>query len=223
MKKTLSMFIVFAMIVSALAVSAFAADYEVDIASQSDAVEFTAAGYQSNIFLFNYTDVKSIGEVDFSKYDSVVIKYSYDGDNERGGLTAAQAFEQTTGDCIIGFTAGDTCFGYADVVNQEAVDSAIAFGTMEYNAGSWAGATRTMTIDISDVDYNGVTKMSVNNPWGTQVVVSAVTFVEAGAAGEDVEDEDDDNPETGDAAIVAIVAVATVALAGVVVSKKVRA
>ena len=219
MKKTLSMIIVCIMIVSTLAVSVFAADYAVDIASCSDAVEFAAAGYTSKIFMFNYSDVKSIGEVDFSKYDSVVIEYSYDGDNMRTDVnkTPAQCFEDAAGKCIIGFTAGDKCFGYADVVNQDAVDSAIAYGEMVCNAGSWAGATRTMTLDISDVDYNGVTKMSVNNPWGTQVVISAVTFLEAGSTG------NEGSPDTGDAFIVVVAATAMIALAGVVVSKKVRA
>ena len=133
------------------------------------------AGYNGPILKVGYDNIFSFGEVNLGQYSKIIIEYSYDGDNTRGdGKTPEQCFTDAAVAPIIGFTALDKCFGYANVVNQDAIDNGVKT-EMVYTPGSWAGAPRTA--EIETVMYNGPVYLSVFNPWGTEVVISSVTFV----------------------------------------------
>ena len=133
------------------------------------------AGYNAPILKVGYEKIFNFGEVNLGQYSKIIIEYSYDGDNTRGdGRTPEQCFTDAAVTPIIGFTALDKCFGYANVVNQDAIDNGVKT-ELVYTSGSWAGATRTAEIDT--VMYSGVVYLSVFNPWGTEVVISSVTFV----------------------------------------------
>lgn len=85
--------------------------------------------------------------------------------------------------------------------------------------GFWADGQRPVEIAI-DTDYNGeviITKDEANH----MMAIDAITFVGEAEGGETPSTPS--NPETGDSFVVAVVTVAMIALAGVVVSKKVRA
>ena len=81
-------------------------------------------------------------------------------------------------DCpIIGFNALDKCFGYANVTNQDAIDSGI-YTEIPYTTGNWAAATRTATIEIpANIGYNGPCYLSAYNPWGRTIAVASITLV----------------------------------------------
>ena len=135
------------------------------------------AGYNAPILKVGYDNIFSFGEVNLGQYSKIIIEYSYDGDNTRGdGRTPEQCFTDASVAPIIGFTALEKCFGYANVVNQDAIDNGVKT-EMVYTAGSWAGATRTA--EVPTVAYNGPVYLSVFNPWGTEVVISSITFVAA--------------------------------------------
>lgn len=81
----------------------------------------------------------------------------------------------------------------------------------------WAQGQRTVEVAINS-DYNGelfITKDDASN----QMAIDAITLLGDGEAAP----ETPSNPETGDTFVVAVVTVSMIALAGVVVSKKVRA
>ena len=81
----------------------------------------------------------------------------------------------------------------------------------------WAEGQRNVEIAINS-DYNGelfITKDQTNH----MMAIDAITFLTEGEAAPEVPS----NPETGDTFVVAVVTVSMIALAGVVVSKKVRA
>ena len=81
----------------------------------------------------------------------------------------------------------------------------------------WAQGQRTVEVAINS-DYNGelfITKDDASN----QMAIDAITLLSDGEAAP----EAPSNPETGDTFVVAVVTVSMIALAGVVVSKKVRA
>ena len=135
-----------------------------------------AAGYSTPIIKLGYNGVSALGDLDLTAYNTITIKYSYDGDNTRGdGRTPEQCFTDSSVTPIIGFTAIEKCFGYANVVNQDAIDVGI-YTEIELSSGCWAGATRTAVIDISDLEYNGPCYLTVFNPWGTEIVVSEIVL-----------------------------------------------
>ena len=81
----------------------------------------------------------------------------------------------------------------------------------------WALGQRNVEIAIN-TDYNGeviITKDETNH----MMAIDAITFLAEGEAAP----EAPSNPETGDTFVVAVVTVSMIALAGVVVSKKIRA
>ncbi|MBE6585844.1 MAG: hypothetical protein E7645_04865 [Ruminococcaceae bacterium] len=151
-------------------------NWVVDLSTIEGNSKFPEAGYgDASILKVGYNNIFSFGEVNLGQYSKIIIEYSYDGDNTRGdGRTPEQCFTDAAVTPIIGFTALDKCFGYADQVNQDAIDNGVK-AEMVYTPGSWAGATRTAEIDT--VMYSGVVYLTVFNPWGTEVVVSSVTFV----------------------------------------------
>lgn len=151
-------------------------NWVVDLSTIEGNSKFPEAGYgDAPILNVQYESIFYFGEVNLGQYSKIIIEYSYDGDNPRGdGKTPEQCFTDCSVAPIIGFTALDKCFGYANVVNQDAIDSGIKT-EMVYTPGSWAGATRTA--EIETVMYNGPVYLTVFNPWGTGVVISSVTFV----------------------------------------------
>ena len=134
-------------------------------------------GYDCPIVEIGYNEVYLLGDIDLSQYSEIIIKYSYDGDSPN---VTDRTPEQCWADCghapIIGFTSINKCFGYANVTNQDAIDAGV-YADMPHTPGNWAAATRTATIDISNVDYNGPCYLSAYNPWGRTIAVASIVLV----------------------------------------------
>ena len=81
----------------------------------------------------------------------------------------------------------------------------------------WAQGQRTVEVAINS-EYNGELFITKDDPTN-QMAIDAITLLSDGEAAP----ETPSNPETGDTFVVAVVTVSMIALAGVVVSKKVRA
>ncbi len=133
-------------------------------------------GYDCPIIDIAYDQVYLVGEFDLNNYSQIIIEYSYDGDT-----TTDRTPEQCWTDCsrapIIGFTALNKCFGFANVVNQDAIDLGI-YTEMPYTPGNWAAATRTAVIDIPvGIGYSGPCYLSAFNPWGRTIAVASITLV----------------------------------------------
>ena len=78
---------------------------------------------------------------------------------------------------IIGFTALNKSFGYANVTNQDAIDSGI-YTDLPYTSGTWAAACRTAVIEVPEnIGYNGPCYFSAYNPWFREIAVSSITLV----------------------------------------------
>ncbi len=135
-------------------------------------------GYDCPIIDIGYDQVYLVGEFDLNNYSQIIIEYSYDGDTPN---VTDRTPEQCWTDCgrypIIGFTALNKCFGYANVVNQDAIELGI-YTEMTYTPGNWAAATRTAVIDIPvGIGYSGPCYLSALNPWGRGIAVVSITLV----------------------------------------------
>ncbi len=135
-------------------------------------------GYDCPIIDIGYDQVYLVGEFDLNNYSQIIIEYSYDGDTPN---VTDRTPEQCWTDCgrypIIGFTALNKCFGYANVVNQDAINNGI-YTEMTYTPGNWAAATRTAVIDIPvGIGYSGPCYLSALNPWGRGIAVVSITLV----------------------------------------------
>lgn len=199
MKKIISLFVVAMMLVSAM-VMVVSADTSVDVPNLPASSDFSPAGYEANVLHIGANgDSKSIGTWDLSGVTAIKISYGTDH-------TVATIAEN-------------------NVYVQDAEGNTIGQAKLEQPYIFWAQGQRIVEVAI-DSDYNGEIFITKDDPQN-QMAIDAITFVGEATGGETGgeadDDADKDNPETGDAAIVAIVAVATIALAGVAVSKKVRA
>jgi hypothetical protein len=135
------------------------------------------AGFNAPLLQIGYQQIFALGEIDLTQYAHIIMEYSYDGDNPRGGKTAEQSFTDAAHTPIIGLTALEKPFGYADVVNQDAIEQGV-YVEMPYSPGMWSGAIRTATIDLpAEIDYNGPCYVSAFNPWDTAVVVLSITLI----------------------------------------------
>ncbi len=133
-------------------------------------------GYNGPILNIGYDNVYLVGEFDLNQYAQIIIEYSYDGDT----VLDKPVIEEWT-NCdrapIIGFTALNKCFGYANVTNQDAIDLGV-YTDLVYTPGCWAAATRTATIEIPEnIGYNGPCYVSAYNPWNREIAIASITLV----------------------------------------------
>ena len=150
----------------------------IDIASVEGYKESNNYGYNCPIIDIGYNEVYLLGNFDLNQYSQIIIEYSYDGDSPNvTDRTPEQCWTDAGHAPIIGFTALNKCFGYADVTNQDAIDSGI-YTEIPYTTGNWAAATRTATIEIPEnIGYNGPCYLSAYNPWGRTIAVASITLV----------------------------------------------
>ena len=198
MKKFLAVAISLMMVLS---LSAFAANLEIDIDSlATDATPWVGVHNGANfdgitIQIMSAHHITPLGEIDLSKYSKVIVEYG---------------------------TGADATYTSADKVNfTDADGNVLASFTPSDSTGHWGLAKRTTEIDLSGVDYNGVVKIAYGSG-SPNMSVSAITFVEAGAAGDaPAAPETPDNPATSDVAF-GVIAAVVLSFAGAVVCKKVR-
>ena len=135
-------------------------------------------GYDCPIIDIGYNEVYLLGNFDLNQYSQIIIEYSYDGDSPNvTDRTPEQCWTDAGHAPIIGFTALDKCFGYANVTNQDAINNGI-YTEIPYTTGNWAAATRTATIEIPEnIGYNGPCYLSAYNPWGRTIAVASITLV----------------------------------------------
>ncbi len=150
----------------------------IDIASVEGYKASNNYGYDCPIIDIGYNEVYLLGNFDLNQYSQIIIEYSYDGDSPNvTDRTPEQCWTDAGHAPIIGFTALDKCFGYADVTNQDAIDNGI-YTEIPYTTGNWAAATRTATIEIPEnIGYNGPCYLSAYNPWGRTIAVVSITLV----------------------------------------------
>ena len=132
-------------------------------------------GYDCPILQIGYNNVFLLGDIDLSKYSQIIIKYSYDGDT-----VVDKPVDQEWAQCgrapIIGITTINKCFGYANVTNQDAIDAGF-YTDLPHTSGSWAAATRTAVVDLTNVTYSGPCYVSAYNPWNREIAVVSVELV----------------------------------------------
>lgn len=150
----------------------------IDIASVEGYKASNNYGYNCPIIDIGYNEVYLLGNFDLNQYSQIIIEYSYDGDSPNvTDRTPEQCWTDAGHAPIIGFTALDKCFGYANVTNQDAIDNGI-YTEIPYTTGNWAAATRTATIEIPEnIGYNGPCYLSAYNPWGRTIAVASITLV----------------------------------------------
>ena len=134
-------------------------------------------GYNGPILNIGYDNVFLVGEFDLNQYSQIIIEYSYDGDT----VVENKPVEQNWTECgrapIIGFTALNKSFGYANVTNQDAIDNGI-YVDMPHTPGNWSAATRTATIEVPEnIGYSGPCYISAYNPWFREIAIVSITLV----------------------------------------------
>ena len=134
-------------------------------------------GYDGPILNIGYDNVFLVGEFDLNQYSQIIIEYSYDGDT----VVENKPVEQNWTECgrapIIGFTALNKSFGYANVTNQDAIDNGI-YVDMPHTPGNWSAATRTATIEVPEnIGYSGPCYISAYNPWFREIAIVSITLV----------------------------------------------
>ena len=134
-------------------------------------------GYDCPILNIGYDNVYLVGEFDLNQYSQIIIEYSYDGDTVVEGKPVEQNWAECGRTPIIGFTALNKSFGFANVTNQDAIDAGI-YTDLVYTSGTWAAATRTATIEIPEnIGYNGPCYISAYNPWFREIAIASITLV----------------------------------------------
>ena len=145
--------------------------WTVDISSMSDQKAYKpdgAAGgiYQPYMYLeIGYTAY--LGKVDLSKYSRVEIVYTCDGSE-----ITKDRFEASSS-LAIGLKNEDSSYGYD---RQDNFSGDLAHTDMVFVDRSWAVGARTATVDLSSVDYNGDTWLTVHNPYGTFIAILEIRF-----------------------------------------------
>lgn len=227
MKKLVSIVVVVAMCL-ALSLTAFAA--EVDLAAIGGKQEYNPHGYPDAYgVMLGYGNKVALGEYNLADYEAVVITYATDL-----GFIA----EQDSMPCSAFFAICDAevNVGYADSgIQNEANILAKADAEDAYIANeagvNWGKGERTVTIDLTDVSYNGNVWLSHYNSTGNEALVVGIEFVEAGAGTDTDIDTDTDtdagkepeqNAPTGDVNVVFAVVAAALVLT-VICKKKIFA
>ncbi len=148
----------------------------IDLSTIEGYMDTNNYGYEGPVLNIGYDKIFLVGEFDLNNYSQIIIEYSYDGDTVTD-RTPEECFTQCDRTPIIGFTALNKCFGYANVTNQDAIDNGI-HTEMVYTPGSWAAATRTAVIEIPvGIGYSGPCYLSAYNPWGREIAVASITLV----------------------------------------------
>lgn len=223
MKKLVSIVVVVAMCL-ALSLTAFAA--EVDLAAIGGKQEYNPHGYPDAYgVMLGYGNKVALGEYNLADYEAVVITYATDL-----GFIA----EQDSMPCSAFFAICDAevNVGYADSgIQNEANILAKADAEDAYIANeagvNWGKGERTVTIDLTDVSYNGNVWLSHYNSTGNEALVVGIEFVEAGAGTDtdtdtDAGEEPEQNAPTGDVNVVFAVVAAALVLT-VICKKKIFA
>ncbi len=218
MKKIVALLTVAVMMFSLVSVVS-AADFDYDIASNEGSKMFEAAGYTGKVFqMTNFGQTVNLGKIDLTKYSKVIISYGADG----GATFDGKDFVALASGAVQGENGTDTTDAkvYAKCV-------------LESNTSGWLSGQRTAeaAINVADFTADSDVILAINIDQGEDtradgIAIDEITFVEgtpAATPGDGEGSTDDKNPATADVAVVAIAAVATIALAGVVVSKKVKA
>lgn len=219
MKKIVALMMVVVMMFSIASVVS-AADYDVDITKVEGATEFKPAGYTTKILqLGNYGHKFNLGKIDLTKYSKVIISYGADG----GATFDGKDFVAIAS-------------GALQNEDETATDAKIfAKGVLEPSSTGWVGGQREVEATISVADFTAGSDVYLtmfmdrgSDGRADGIAIDEITFVGGNPGSETIPGSgegstDDKNPATSDAAVVAIVAVAAFALAGVVVSKKVKA
>ncbi|MBE6585843.1 MAG: discoidin domain-containing protein, partial [Ruminococcaceae bacterium] len=134
-------------------------------------------GYDCPVLTIGYDKVFFMGDIDLNKYAQIIIEYSYDGDTVVEGKPVEQNWAECGRAPIIGFTALNKSFGFANVTNQDAIDNGI-YTDLPHTPGTWAAASRTAVIEIPEnIGYNGPCYLSAYNPWFREIAVSSITLV----------------------------------------------
>ncbi len=134
-------------------------------------------GYDCPILTIGYDKVFFVGDIDLNQYSQIIIEYSYDGDTVVEGKPVEQNWTECGRTPIIGFTALNKSFGFANITNQDAIDNGI-YTDLPYTPGTWAAASRTAVIEIPEnIGYNGPCYLSAYNPWFREIAVSSITLV----------------------------------------------
>lgn len=155
-------------------------DLVIDIATLEGAVEFGAAGYTGKVLqLFNYGNSVKLGDIDLSKYSSVVITYGCDG-----GATLGD-----TG-CELVLTQNGPVANADNSAKDDAI--VIASGKLTNPTAGWAGGSRECVIAL-DTDYNGPVYLCHKMGEGNGIAVDSIKFI-AKTASEGGEDTPDDQP-----------------------------
>lgn len=162
------------------------------------AIDSRLSNVDATIVLMNYGNYILIAkDFDFSKYSSVTITYSSDrpalAGHEIGFLSEAVAF------------GGGDNNAYPKVTDGRLIVSApLSSGTADLNA------PRTVTIDLSNVDYKGDVFISHYMATTDAIVVTDITFTLAESS----------NPDTGDTTLAVLGSLIIVALMAAVVYKR---
>ena len=185
--------ILVAMMLVACMAMAVAAATSVDVANLPDASAFTEAGYKSG-------NILHIGA---------------NGDTKSMGTWNLAGITKIV--ISYGTDPNEASIATHNVYIKDAAGNVLGQALLTQPGLFWKDGQRNVEIAINS-DYNGelfITKDATTH----QMAIDAITLLGDGEAAP----EAPSNPETGDTFVVAVVTVSMIALAGVVVSKKVRA
>ncbi len=144
-------------------------DLVIDIASLEGAVEFGAAGYTGKVLQFmNYGLAVKLGDIDLSKYSSVVITYGSDGGAKLGDAGSQLVLTKN-----------------GPVSNEDNSDKAdveiIASGALTNPMSGWYSGSRKCEIAL-DTDYNGPVYLCHKMKSSDGIAVDSIKFIAKGSS-----------------------------------------
>lgn len=107
----------------------------------------------------NYGTVLGLGNLNFGYFEKVEIKYCSDGSAMSGDAGSAFCFTDST---VPVWNINDP--------------QILAYGNMTNAQGAWRDDVRACSIDLSNVDYEGDTYLSIFMPDGNGVDILSITF-----------------------------------------------
>ncbi len=137
---------------------------EYDIEANEASVEFSAAGYPGKVFqLFNYDNHILLGDLDLSKYESMIVVYGSDGGAMLGDVGSEMLL-----------TANGAIYDN----NKTPVEGAevLASAPLSNPTAAWYAGDREVVINI-DSDYNGPVYLCHKMGGSDGVAVSAIILV----------------------------------------------
>ncbi len=196
-------------------------DVNFDLAAMGGTADYLAHGYGDKVcVMFGYGNIKSLGNLDLSKYSKIIITYATHHPylNKYDDMPCNSMFALCQNNKTVGFSNTDTREEAGILAQQDTTDS----------TGMWVNGERKCEIDLSGVDYNGEVFISHYNSTGMEALVSSIVLVAAEGATTTVPGGSTDsgntnsgnsNPNTGNFMPFVIV-VAAAAFVVTVVSKK---